>query len=315
MSVIVSTANTARDDRVELWRDAVASSFVPLDFQVPDAARFAGDIRGETLGTLLVSQVSAGAHRVDRTERHIAHADEAYYKLSIPVRGYVMVVQDGREAPLLPGDLAIYDTTRPYTVIFEDVAKMLVLMIPQREFRVPPKVMAAVTAQRISGRHGIGGLVSPLLLSLAGRMDEVNGLQSARLADNVIDLVGTLYADRAGEGLYPPADPMRTLLVQVRSYIEQHLDDPDLGPESIAAACHISVGYLHKLFRSQETSVSGLIRERRLARCRRDLVDPQRRGVSVSAIGAHWGFFDAAHFSRVFKQAYGVSPREYRVSH
>lgn len=316
MSVLVSTVNTTADERVELWRNAVSSSFVPLDFHVPDATSFRGDIAAEMLGNVLISQVNAGAHHVERTERLIARHDaEPYYKLSIPLRGYVLIVQDGREATLIPGDLAIYDTTRPYTVVFEDTARMLALMLPQRDFGVSRQVMTTMTAQRISGRHGIGGLVSPLLLGLAARMDEVNGLQSARLADNIVDLVSTLYADRtAGHGLRS-ADPMRALLVQVRAYIEQHLDDPELGPETVAAACHISVGYLHKLFRTQETSVSRLIRDRRLARCRRELLDPSRRDVSVSAIGAHWGFFDAAYFSRAFKEAYGASPREYRLSH
>ncbi|MDQ2958029.1 MAG: helix-turn-helix domain-containing protein [Actinomycetota bacterium] len=316
MSVLVSTANTHKAERVELWRSVVSASFVPLDFRARDAASFRGEIAGDMLGNVLVTRISADAHRVDRTQRHIAQSDnDGYYKLSIPLRGFVLISQDGREAPLIPGDIAVYDTTRPYSVIFEDVCKMLVLMFPHREFRVSPHAMQELTARRISGRHGIGGLVSPLLLSLAARMDEVNGLQSGRLADNVVDLVSTLYADSAHELGYRPADSMRTLLVQIKAYIDTHLDDPDLGPESVAAGCHISVGYLHKLFRGEESSVSRQIRDRRLAQCRRDLLDPHRRTESVSAIGAQWGFFDAAYFSRAFKEVYGASPREYRVSH
>ena len=36
--------------------------------------------------------------------------------------------------------------------------------------------------------------------------------------------------------------------------------------------------------------------------------------LSMAAIGARWGLLDPASFSRAFRAAYGVSPREYRAS-
>ncbi|HYP73799.1 MAG TPA: helix-turn-helix domain-containing protein, partial [Microbacterium sp.] len=87
-----------------------------------------------------------------------------------------------------------------------------------------------------------------------------------------------------------------------------------LSPGSIAAAHYISTRHLHGLFQEQGTTVSTWIRMRRLEQCRRDLADPLHAGSPVAAISARWGFVDAAHFSRSFKQAYGVSPSEYRAS-
>lgn len=284
---------------------------MPLDFEFPDPRAFRGEISGEVLGSVAVSRVTAGPHRAERTQRHVERTETPYYKVSMPLRGYVLIHQDGREAPLIPGDLAIYDTSRPYQVTFDDTCRLLVLMFPHRELRLPHDAVSEVTARRVSGRAGIGGLVAPLLMNLASRLDEIGGAQSARLADNIVDL---LYADLLSGAGYHPADPLHTLLARIHGFIEDHLDDPDLGPETVAAACHISIGYLHKLFRAEGTSVSHLIRERRLEKCRRELVSPCTRGKAVSAIGAHWGFLDAAHFSRVFKAMYGVSPREYRLS-
>ena len=198
MSVLVSTVNAGMSDRIDLWRSATSQSFVPLDFQVSDAAAFRGEITGTSLGHVLVTKVSATAHQVERTQRHIARSDtDSFYKLSIPIRGYVLISQDGREAPLVPGDIAVYDTNRPYSVIFEDACQMLVVMFPQRDFHLSSKAMSSLTALRISGRRGIGGVVSPMLLWLASRTDEVSGGVSARLADNVVDLVSTLFADQA----------------------------------------------------------------------------------------------------------------------
>jgi AraC-like DNA-binding protein len=62
-------------------------------------------------------------------------------------------------------------------------------------------------------------------------------------------------------------------------------------------------------------SVSALIRSRRLERCRRDLVDPLLADVPLAVIGQRWGFSDAPHFSRLFRAAFGESPRDYRKGH
>nr|WP_042180238.1 helix-turn-helix domain-containing protein [Kibdelosporangium sp. MJ126-NF4]CEL14275.1 Transcriptional regulator, AraC family [Kibdelosporangium sp. MJ126-NF4]CTQ88642.1 Transcriptional regulator, AraC family [Kibdelosporangium sp. MJ126-NF4] len=315
MPVLVNTVDVSVREREEVWRTAVAEAFVPLDFTFPDPRGFRGEISGQALGPVVVNRVTAGPHSAARTQRHIARTETPYYKVSMPLRGYVTVRQDGREAHLPPGDLAVYDTSRPYEVTFDDTCRLLVLMFPHRELRLPHDSISEVTARRVSGRTGIGGLVAPLLVNLASRLDEISGPQSARLADNVVDLLGTLYADLLSGSGYHPADPMHALMTRIRCFIEDHLDEPGLGPEMVAAASHISVGYLHKLFRAESTSVSRMIRERRLEQCRRDLVAPTARDKTVGAIGAHWGFVDAAHFSRVFKATYGVSPREYRVSH
>jgi AraC-like DNA-binding protein len=85
-----------------------------------------------------------------------------------------------------------------------------------------------------------------------------------------------------------------------------------LSPGSIAASHHISLRLLHKLFEEQGTSVGRWIRERRLERCRRDLLDPALDDMPASAIAFTWGFADAAHFTRVFREAYGHPPGEYR---
>lgn len=315
MPVLVRTTDFAPNERAEAWCSAVSSSFVPLDFSFPDSGPFYGEVIGATLGDVVVTQVTAGAHRAQRTQRHVARSDEpGYYKLSLLTRGRVVISQDGRVAALTPGDLAIYDTSRPYEVVFDDTSRMLVLMFPHRDLRLPRSAMRSATARCVSGRHGLGGLVSPLLVNLAGRLDEVGEGESARLADNVVDLVATLYATQVSGDASWVTDSMRTLLVRIKAFIEEHLDDPELGPESIAAACYVSTGYLHKLFRAEDTSVSRFIRERRLEQCRHDLLDPGWRATAVSTIGARWGFVDAAHFSRVFKAAYGTPPREYRLS-
>ncbi|MGH3241637.1 MAG: helix-turn-helix domain-containing protein, partial [Spirillospora sp.] len=58
--------------------------------------------------------------------------------------------------------------------------------------------------------------------------------------------------------------------------------------------------------------VAGWARTQRLERARRDLTDPSQRATPVQAVAARWGFAHASDFSRAFRRAYGMSPRDYR---
>ncbi len=86
------------------------------------------------------------------------------------------------------------------------------------------------------------------------------------------------------------------------------------GGRPVAEAHHISVRQLHKLFHRRGLTVSSWIRERRLAGWRRALADPSNRGRSVQGLARDWGLHSSAHASRLFREAYGITPAAYRRS-
>jgi AraC-like DNA-binding protein len=81
----------------------------------------------------------------------------------------------------------------------------------------------------------------------------------------------------------------------------------------IAAAHHISLSYLHRVFQQQAQgeTVAAWIRARRLEGARGDLADPSLRGTPIHAIAARWGL-RPDDFARAFRAADGVSPRDFR---
>ncbi|GAB3951009.1 hypothetical protein GCM10027614_52320 [Micromonospora vulcania] len=149
-------------------------------------------------------------------------------------------------------------------------------------------------------------------------MSSTNVYQPAderRLSSLVVDLVAAVLASHLDEDGAARDAGQRLLQRRIIDFIERRLADQDLSPSVVAAAHNISVRYLHLLFQDQGLTVAGWIRERRLARCRRDLRDPTLAGRSVHAIGARWGYPDATAFSRAFKQAFGIPPGDYRRQH
>ncbi|MDR6866216.1 AraC-like DNA-binding protein [Microbacterium resistens] len=295
------------------FRSAVSDSFVPLQVSADGPDRFRGVLRGASVDEVRVTDLRATSHVVERTPELIARGDRPYFKVSLMLAGTGLLIQDDREAVLSPGDLAVYDTERPYSLVFDQDFRTMVVMFPKHLLSLPPEMVGQLTAVRISGQEGLGGMVVPYLRQLAGNLDQLAGSTGARLAHSALDLVSTVFTRELGLD-EASADPHRALIHRIRGYIDRNLASTDLGPSMIAAAHFISTRHLHGLFQEQGTTVSTWIRSRRLERCRRDLLDPMLADRSVAAIAARWGFVDAAHFSRAFKTAYGVSPSEYRAS-
>ena len=308
----VGRVHTSVSHNFRDYRQAVVSSFVPLDVSRVSADPFWGRLRSVDFDDAHVHEVTASQHMVERTESLVAVSDERFYKASLQVSGTGMLIQDGREALLQPGDLAIYDTARPYSMIFEQDMRMLVLMFPREQLGLPPDMMRQLTAHRFSSTDGLGAMIIPFLQNVSQNLDRVGGATGPRLVRTAIDLITTMFANELDLEA-DPRDSHQLLMHQVRHYIETNLGSPELSPTQIAAAHFISTRHLHGLFREKGTTVSTWIRERRLENCRRDLIEPLNAHLSVGAIAGRWGFVEAAHFSRVFKAAYEMAPSELRA--
>ena len=314
MAEVLRTDDVTQADRFAQWRHWISATFVPLECAPVSREPFRGEVAHWELGGLLVSRVAARPHLASRTRRMIALRDAGYYKVGLLTRGSCRLSQEGREALLRPGDLAIYDCRRPYTMMFDEPHEMSFLMFPCDRLRLPPAAVEQVLVTPVSSAQSTGSLVAPFLRRLVANLEQPGEPVNCRLADNVLDLVATLFGERTGVLPTDPATVRRSLLLAVHGWIETHLADPDLGPATIARANHISVRYLHRLFHDQGTSVARWVRERRLANCRRDLEDPALAQRGVQAIARRWGFEDPAHFSKIFKASYGHPPGAYRQS-
>ena len=299
---------------VEEWHDIVSDSFVPLLVRSKDPESFHGTLKSQVLDELSVIEVAATGHTVHRTPSLIARSERSYFKLNLQLAGTGILVQDNREATLQPGDLALYDTQRPYTLAFESDSRTLVLMFPHDAIDLPVGLLGRLTATRLASDRGLGLMVSPFMAQLAQNIDVLSGPGGARLARNTVDLLSTMFAAELDRVQGTPGHPQAELLNRIRRFIEANLSDPGLSPASIAAAHYISTRQLHSVFRGAGATVAHWIRTLRLENCRRELRDPLLANCPVSGIAARWGFLDAPHFSRMFQSAFGESPSNYRIA-
>jgi AraC-like DNA-binding protein len=307
MSVEFRAEDQPAASRRDYWQQVVGDVLCPLELRIPGIEHVPDRLVVGELDSVSVAELTAGLPGgAIRTQSHIRRSHADLCKIDVLVRGRGVVEQDGRQAHLVPGDFTFVDLARPCRWANES-ARLVAVSFPRELLPLPADDVATLTGVRIAGDHGLGALVSSLARRLPSHLND-----GPRLGSALLDLLTAALGQRLDRDP-PPGNRRRALLLQVKAFIDAHLGDPGLTPRSVAAAQYISVRYLHRLFESEETSVADWIRARRLERCRRDLADPAMTAEPVHAIAARWGLMSAAHFTRIFRDAYGRPPAEYRA--
>jgi AraC-like DNA-binding protein len=314
MAVLLRVEDEPQRTRLDYFRHLVADTIVPFGVRIDAEHDLRAQILTGPVGTVHVTKVRAPPMTAFRTARLIRVSDPELFKIDVQVRGRTVFAQGDREAALAPGDFTLMDLSRPCQLVDRDGEhEVLAVKFPHATLPLRHDELAQLTAVPISGTDGLGAPISTLARHMARQLQNLSPHDGTRLAAALIDLLIVALAQRLDRcATLAPATRRRALLASVQAFIDQRLADPELSPDMIAAANHISRRYLYKLFETQQATVAGWIRQRRLERCRRDLLDPTLADRSVSAIAARWGLVDAAHFSRLFAAAYGLPPAEYR---
>jgi AraC-like DNA-binding protein len=292
----------------------VASTIAPFDVRAGTDGPIRTSIHTAQVGTVAVTKVTGESFDARRTPRLIHASDPELFKIDVQVRGRTVYTQSGRQAALSPGDLTLVDLSRPSRV--NDVGpvhQVVAVKFPHAALPLRHDELARLTAVRVPGHDGLAAPICALARHLARHLDEYGATDGTRLSAALMDLLIVALAERLDRrDIVASATRRRALLASVQAFIEGRLSDPRLSPSTIARAHHISLRSLHKLFEEQGTTVGRWIRERRLERCRRDLLDPALSDLPASTIAFARGLTDPAHFNRAFKHAYGHPPGEYR---
>ncbi|WP_225823976.1 helix-turn-helix domain-containing protein [Streptomyces naphthomycinicus] len=312
--ILYTTKAVPAHRRRAYWRDALSQTFAAVDMRVPDEVD-SGTIRASALGGMQVVTVDGAPHQARRTRRLIAGSDnDDYVVVKLLSRGVARVEQDARETFMRPGQLFVYDLARPVQLTIPESFQTKSLVLPRDLLGLRESDLQQITASPLGCESALGELLTPFLSRLVDTAATYPHRTGERVARNVVDLVQALADERLGREAEDTPAAARMLLLRIRTYIDQRLTDPDLTPAAVARANHISVRYLHKLFETEGVTVGRWIQQRRLEQCRRDLARREGTGSTIAAVAHRWGFVSAAHFSRSFRAAYGISPTEWRNS-
>jgi AraC-like DNA-binding protein len=301
--------------RLDYWQHVLSNTVAPYRIRVTDQD-LRSDIHHAEIGPVTVLGLGASAIQASRTPDLIRESDLGMWKIDLAIRGGGVFEQDDRQSRLTPGEFALIDLSRPSHVAIERWHEGSIVMFPRELLPLQRHEIRDLTAVRFSPLDPYAGLVASLTSELTRHLDAYEAARDAQIGTAFLDLLALAVATRLDRVPAVPAESREhAMLLRVRAFIEQHLGDADLSPAMIAAAHHISIRALHKLYEADDHTIAASIRRRRLECCRLDLLDPRLGDRPVSAVGARWGFQDAAAFSRSFRSAYGIPPGEYRAIH
>jgi AraC-like DNA-binding protein len=316
MEKVFDSEDLPQADRVDAWRAVVSHSLTRNEFSIERAADFRASLRAMDLGVAQVTAMTYSSLLLQRTPKLIRQSDPELYSVALTLRGRHGIAQAGRTTVCGVRDLVVFSSSKPFetqVVAGEGTAASVMAQIPRALLPLPRDMADHVLAVRLSGHEGIGALLAHFLTHLVGNTGSYRPTDGPRLGTVLLDLFTAMLAHHLeADTSIPPESRQRTLLLRIQAFIQQHLGDPQLSPGTIAAAHHISIRYLHRLFQDHGHTVSAWIRRQRLERCRRDLSDPALHQTPIHKLATRWGFTQPAAFSRTFHAAYGLPPREYR---
>jgi AraC-like DNA-binding protein len=277
---------------------------------VPMEVSFAPEVRLEswTLGRVRAVRVSGRDVNFERNdnERPAGFIPSAAIGLPLSGSGWLRVGE--RITPLTANEVSLVDLSSPYACGWSGLAWSLHVAWDQLGFSAE---VVGRAAPRLTASP-LYGLVANHIRGLALDIHRVAADAAASaLSDATVQLLRALISSTLRDDTSSRGESADALWPLILAYVETHLTEHDLSPARIALAHHVSVRHLYKLAASHDLRLSEWIIERRLSGARDELLGSTRQ--TVTAIARRWGFIDPTHFSRRFRQEYGVSPRECRT--
>jgi AraC family transcriptional activator of tynA and feaB len=310
MSHSFSTDLVPASDRLEAWRWTATQICGDSRFQFPKASPFHGSIERRTLAGLEFTRFSSSPVSFAKFPVVSEHAEDRGCIVITQLEGVRSYCQDGTTALLRPGDTTLVDSGRPWKSDCAGDCARLYLRIPRWRVESHLRMARLPALPQISGISRSGAALYHLAASFYDGAEAMSAEEAAAAVEAYLDVLASCIVQPDQVSTRPGNYAEHQS--RIEQFIEIHLAEPELNPPQIAAAIGVSVRHLHRIFLSRGHTVAEWIRERRLERCRKDLLNPRLSEKKITDIAFFWGFSDSAHFSKSFKKEFGLSPRAFR---
>jgi AraC-like DNA-binding protein len=310
--LLLDTADLPAEDRVEALRAAFDQASVPCRIEHLGSD---GTVRARmhlwAFGRATLFTSDSSGFRLVRTPRHVHRQSPPAVALAVQSRGVGQLSQFGADQLVHSGELILSDLTAPYVFSWTGSGGSCAFQVPYDQLRLPADVVRAAGPRlRASPLYELVRDHLVQLVRLADMMAADPG--AAALGTATTELVRALLVSAAGRAA--PELREQTLVTQVQAYARQHLTEPGLTPQRIAGAHSVSVRQLYKACAGAGVRLEQWLIEQRLEAARMQLAPPSGRRRSIAATAQACGFADPSHFSRRFRAAYGMTPRDWQRS-
>jgi len=291
-------------------QDFVRDHFPWLEHGDHGTGPFEANVNTYCLSGSVLSIIHIGEIELVRT-RCLAETSEAgYAKLILQMSGSLQIEQDDRSCRIGPGQVGVCDTTRPYRIRVSDRASFAVLMLPHEALpgwkSISKRICGTKLTDGITTHAAFGALMT--LTNLPSGLVATEGAPVLRAVQWMLSTSLLRAADDSSKNM-----PHDAQINKARLHVLQHIADPSLDADNIAAALCMSRRSLYMLFKGYQITPSKMIRDIRMDQAMQCLGDPRESHRKITDIAFDFGYTDGATFSRLFKTRFGVAPSEFRL--
>ena len=312
---VYTTAAVPPVARASYWNELYARRFAQVTFNPIDRESFEAELRMGSVGPIGIARMQSKPTDIERNRSHIDRSAGRLFSFLLQARGSVTFSHYGHETRMEEGDFTLCDSAAPHRFNCSEGTELIILRTSPdvlRSYLPDPEQFCGL---RLPANKGITAAAANLTRKMWSLAE--SGLPekfSAMVARNVLDVMATAYA-MSFDAPLADSSAVSTRKLQAKRYIEAHLREPDLTPCTVASALGISPRYLRMLFCGGTENASRYILRRRLEECAKQLSSALWRGHTITEIAFSSGFNSAAHFTRVFRDEYGVTPSQFRSTH
>ncbi|UFZ05251.1 helix-turn-helix domain-containing protein [Bradyrhizobium ontarionense] len=309
-----NTAMVRPAEQFSYYREAICQAFMNLTPEPTRGIGFAADVQSVSVGDGAINRVTFPEHIVRRSRADIAASDQRCFYLNLKLAGRCTILQDDCEVSLSAGQVGIFDSDRTFVLQHDRGPSLGVI-----SFRVPAEALFGrlpvrdIAPARLSDDPYVGALIVETARSLNANALRLAPDDAAALFGVLLDLVALSLSRGSRSEAQATASFADATTLALRRAIHDRLREPGLTVAAIASTVGISERYVHKLLARAGTSFSELVIARRLDGAARDLRDPGCASRDIGSIAFDWGFSDLSHFTRRFKQRFGMRPRDWRA--
>lgn len=303
-----STASYMPQERIDIWSEMLTSSHLPWTISNIPSENFEANLSIRSFNDYKLINCSCDTLKGSRNSLEICNTDESYFCILLLREGKEKITVRDSDLFLKSGDIILWDSTQKMSFHVPEHIEKTSLMFPSTALTsIFPK------AHDFAGSviPAESGMASMLARHLSSLKQEMWRLDASCLTSLMKPTMEMLTAVLTGTQVYSPSSMRSLTLQRVKKYIINNLSNPTLSPLTIADSNGISIRYLHVLFEGEKTTVSNWVKKCRLHRCKDDLCSVQNYGRTITELAFKWGFNDISHFSKVFKNEFGCSPRDY----
>ncbi|TMR97704.1 helix-turn-helix domain-containing protein [Nonomuraea basaltis] len=313
LSVIsrATTEHVEPAERIHYWEDYNRKALVGLSCTSYSEQGLLARQTNIELGGLRLAEIAGNAHAIERSPQTVRSTPKDSVFANLLVKGEAVFLHENGCLAATAGELVVYDTRRPYLFGFSSSMRQILVDVPRDLFArtcVGGGLPGPMLFGRGTAREGaLVAALSSLLGGLAALRDRHDPGDAERA---VLDLLRQLAEERTGGRTGP--DAYQSQLIVAEDYIERHLHDPCLGASQVAGVMGISVRHLARIFESTGRSPARYIMERRLVRAHQELTGPGAWQTTIADVAHRWGFSSQAHFARLFRARFSLTPSEAR---